>query len=122
MDDDQHIISLWRDAARDLKIGIVAPFSAMGPRGDSIGALVWLRDFGSPRGALVCASDDPDNLAVRGLDWGYEIVGYDPAAYPARYDRRLFMRILAGLGWEGSPAERPAWLDAIREPKTGDPF
>ena len=119
MDDDQHITGLWREAAHDLKITVVAPFSAVGPRGESIAALVWLRDFGSPRGALVCTSDDPDNLAVRGLEWGYDVVAYDAPAYPSRYDRRLFMRILADLGWEGRPAERPPWLDALGDSKGG---
>jgi hypothetical protein len=113
MDDDQHTIALWREAGHDLKIAIVMPFSAVGPQGESIGALAWLRDFGSPRGAVVCTADDPDNLALRGLEWGYEVVPYDPVAYPAHYDRRLFMRILADLGWQGEPAERPAWLDAL---------
>jgi hypothetical protein len=113
MDDDQHIIALWREAAHDLQIGVVTPFSAIGPRGESIEALVWVRDFGTPRGALVCTSDDPENLALRGLEWGYEVVNYDSVAYPAHYDRRLFMWILAELGWVGAPAERPAWLDAL---------
>jgi hypothetical protein len=121
MDDDLHIVSLWRDAARDLKVAVVAPFSALGPRGESVEALVWLRDFGTSRGALVCKSEDPDNLALRGLEWGYEVVTYDPAAYPAHYDRRLFMRLLAGLGWAAAPADRPAWLDALGESESDVP-
>ena len=113
LDDDQHIIALWREAAQDLRIGVVTPFSAVGPRGESIGALVWVRDFGTARGALVCTSDDPENLALRGLEWGYEVVPYDSFAYPAHYDRSLFMKILAELGWGGAPEERPPWLDAM---------
>jgi hypothetical protein len=112
-DVDEHITTLWREAARDLGIGLVSPFAAVGPRGESAPALAWIRDFGSPRGALVCTSDDPDDLGRRALQWGYEIVDYDPFVYPPRYDRRLFIAMLARLGWAGPPENRPPWLDAL---------
>ena len=64
-DVDEHITTLWREAARDLGIGLVSPFAAISPRGESAAALAWLRDFGSPRGALVCTSDDPNDLSRR---------------------------------------------------------
>lgn len=112
-DVDEHITTLWREAARDLGIGLVSPFAAIGPRGESAAALAWLRDFGSPRGALVFSSDDPKDLGRRALEWGYEIVDYDPFVYPSVYDRRLFIAMLARLGWAGPPENRPAWLDAL---------
>ncbi len=110
---DTHITTLWREAARDLNIGLVSPFAAVGPRGEAISALAWLRDFGTPRGSLICTSDDPDNLGRLALEWGYEIVDYNPFIYPARYDRRLFIAMLARLGWAGPSEDRPAWLDAL---------
>jgi hypothetical protein len=112
-DVDEHITTLWREAARDLGIALVSPFAAIGPQGESIPALAWLRDFGSPRGAVVCTSDDPRNLSQLALEWGYEIVDFDAFVYPARYDRRLFIGMLARLGWSGPPEHRPAWLDAL---------
>ena len=36
------------------------------------------------------SSDDPDDLGRKALQWGYEIVDYDPFIYPSLYDRRLF--------------------------------
>lgn len=111
-DIDVHVAALWRDAGRALGIAVVTPFAAIGPRGDAIDALVWLRDFGAPRGALVCTADDPDELASRGIEWGYEVVDHDLYAYPAHYEHRFFLQILTRLGWSGSAADRPSWLPA----------
>jgi hypothetical protein len=110
---DEHVVALWREAARDLRIAAVSPFSALGPRGESALALVWLKDFGSPRGALVCTVDDPDDLATHALEWGYEVVTHSPFAYPEHYERRLFMQILDELGWSGTHGDRPPWVDAL---------
>lgn len=109
-DIDTHVAALWREAGHVLGFSIVSPFAALGPRGESAGALVWLRDFGTPRGALVCTSTDPHGLATLAIEWGYEVVDHNPYAYPAQCDQNLFISILARLGWAGPPADRPTWM------------
>jgi hypothetical protein len=105
------LASMWREAASDLGLEIVAPFSAhLGPAG-RVDVAVLLRDFGADRGMLLVSDyTTVEQHAQRLVEAGF---GYSVMSEPdpsERYSRDYIIEILEDWGWSGPPDRRPTWL------------
>jgi len=101
---------VWQEAARDLGVDVVAPYSLVDPnRTDSVDCIAYVHNFGSPSGTVVFGRHSPSRegrvLAIQlGLHWS-EI---DEDAY-ATYDRELFIATFNDWGWFGAAHDAPDW-------------
>lgn len=102
---DELISDAWRQAAVDLGIRVVAPFSLTTESGETEWFEVHLPDFGGPKG-MVMASQD------RGFTDMRERLGYYQSnVFPIyrTYDRQCFVDTLNDWGWFGGKGQEPGW-------------
>ncbi len=99
----------WREAATDLGLSVVAPFTLSDAGGQPLAECVALvRGFGSTNGVVLLdpASGEDEVRAAESSD--YFVSRINASAYSV-YDRALFEDTLNDWGWFGSQADRPAW-------------
>src|SRR5579859_4323567 len=102
----------WNDAARDLSITIVAPFTLqVDDRRHQ--CLVWVPYFSNRRGNLVIAAEMPRMLVdpvfkddARRNGYTFSIVNVTDAT---TYDRTRFVDTLNEWGYYGPPEKCPSW-------------
>jgi hypothetical protein len=107
---DKAISASWLEAARDLGIRVVAPFTLRVSEGERITYEAHLLDFGGPKGTVVGVLDD-------GLQDGRATQGYycsNLAASYRRYERIHFIDTLNDWGWYGPVELRPSWYTGAR--------
>lgn len=103
----------WLDAAADLGIRVVHPFTfktKAGIMATTVG--VYLPDFGSRWGALATCRFDSDELSDLANDTDLFESALNPRAYEP-YRRELYIETLNDWGWYGVPAMRPSWFTGI---------
>ena len=95
---DNQISNAWVQAAADLRIRIIAPFTLVAGD-DALNFEAFVPDFGSTEGAVVMSE-----LSQRKLDRWFSIL------YPTyrQYDRAHFIETLDDWGWFGA-GEPPVW-------------
>lgn len=100
----------WIDAAADLGIRVVHPFSFRTPGGaPSTTQGVFLPDFGSGRGTLLTCRFDPDEVQAAAEETDYFQSALSPLHYEP-YDRAGFIETLDDWGWFGDASAVPAWF------------
>jgi hypothetical protein len=109
---DEEISAAWREAAADLGIKVVAPFSMTTSGGDAILYEAYLPDFGSSMGTVggLLARDDGN---IRKLQGYFSSDLSDPYR---KYDRDLFMETLKDWQWFGEAGKEPRWYKREPEP------
>jgi len=110
----QHVMNAmaraWLDAADDLGIRVIHPFSfttKSGIAGTTRG--VFLPDFGSPAGALLLCRFDSEELHRLAEDTDFFESALNPQSYEP-YRRDLYIETLNDWGWFGAPSCQPAWF------------
>jgi len=104
------VAHVWREAASDLGVDLVAPYLLVAPTGThSVDCLAYVRNFGSPAGTIVFGRDSTSregrSLAQQlGLYWS-EI---QEGSY-ATYDREVFIATFNDWGWFGAADDAPEW-------------
>jgi hypothetical protein len=109
---DEQISAAWLEAAVELGIKVVAPYSLATSGGDSVLYEAYVSEFGSPNGTIggSLARDDGN---MRGL------LGYfssDLSDRYRKYDRDLFIETLKDWQWFGEEGKEPPWYKG--EPRT----
>jgi hypothetical protein len=102
---------IWREAAADLGLEIVAPCRLVMPDKSTLEFHVLLKNFGYENGILL--GDDYENARPYKehlLSTGYAYSFFGPYADSETYDRESVMETLADWGWSGPAAEKPDWL------------
>jgi hypothetical protein len=102
---DDQISTAWLNAAADLGIRVVAPFSFAFPDGRKVRAEAHILDFGSPTGAIVFGADHPLVGELRRVTHWHSVLF---ESY-RKYDRSLFVETLNDWGWFGDKGSTPAW-------------
>jgi hypothetical protein len=103
---DDEIVAAWREAASQLGVRVVAPYSVDLTDGTSIAVEAFLPDFGGPQGAVAVALDDQERC--RQVSATGQFVSQVSPRY-RRFDARLFRDTLDDWGWFGASVERPDW-------------
>jgi hypothetical protein len=102
---------IWRAAAADLGLDIVAPYRLELPDKTELEFKVLLKNFGWRNGMLV--TDDWSQIreyedAVIDLGFGYSILG--PYTERATYNRENYIEMLSDWTWSGPETDKPKWL------------
>jgi hypothetical protein len=98
----------WLEAAADLKIRVIHPFSFASKDGllkTSVG--VYLPDFGSRKGTLLTCRFDPYALCDIADSTDFYSSGLNPSYYEP-YGREIYVETLNDWGWF-SATEPPNW-------------
>ncbi|HEY2361471.1 MAG TPA: hypothetical protein VGK36_10170 [Candidatus Angelobacter sp.] len=104
---DRQISQAWLDAAGDLGIRVVAPFTLESAPGEATIYEAHILDFGGPKGAVVGAlEDDPPWKDIRKIQ-GYYGSNLGPSY--RQYNRQLFIDTLNDWKWFGQSHGRPPW-------------
>jgi hypothetical protein len=105
MDLDIEISNAWIQAAADLKIRVVAPFTLATIDGKSMLFEAHILDFGGPKGLIVGNEESEFGGARKACGYYYSNLysGY------RRYDRQLFIDTLNDWGWFGGKGVEPTW-------------
>ena len=106
---DEEISRAWLEAAQDLGIRVVAPFTLHSDEGLPVTYEAHIVDFGGPRGTVVgVLEDDAPWKGIR-HDHGYYSSNLAPSY--RRYDRQHFIDTLNDWQWFGDSALRPSWYN-----------
>ena len=105
----------WLDAATDLGIRVVPPFTFKTKSGvTAVTKGVFLPDFGSPAGTLLVCRFDPDESSDLADDTDFFRSSLNPRGYEP-YRRDLYIDTLNDWGWFGNKSNHPSWY-------TGEPW
>jgi len=102
---DEQIVLAWKEAAQDLRIGVVAPFE-LESAGDKIVYEAHILDFGGPKGTVAGVIDDEAPWTDARRVQGYYGSNLSPSY--RRYDRQLFIDTLNDWQWFGQGLP-PIW-------------
>ena len=108
----EHTTAIWRQAAHDLGLKLIAPFK-LADEDRTLSYPGLIPPFGSPMGMLVIVGlhyDDHVRVAQQ-QGYGYSCFSEDSQSY----DRDSFIDVLNDWGWSDSPNSVPAWY-------TGEPW
>jgi hypothetical protein len=105
MDFDIEISNAWTQAAADLEIRVVAPFTLTTTNGEPILFEAHILDCGGPKGLIVGNQESEFGGARKASGYYYSNL------YPGyrRYDRQLFVDTLNDWGWFGEKGAEPTW-------------
>jgi hypothetical protein len=106
-------VQAWRDAARELGIEVVAPFTLRVESRLHV-CIAWVPQFGGKQGTLVLGTTPPgfttDQLLIADAEKaGYRWSAVNITIYQ-RYNRELFMEALKDWGFAGNESKRPTWM------------
>ncbi len=106
----KQLIDAWMQAAVELGINIVAPFS-LTASGETIDADVWVKDFGAERGMLIFSEYSKiKNFTNDIVDQGYGYTILDPPRPDEVFDKNEYIEMLSDWGWSSDDKDRPLWL------------
>ena len=113
---EDRLLTIWREASRDLGLRWDAPFRLRLNSGATVVARLRLRDFGAVNGMFIVT----DYSRIRAHTDEIVAAGFGYSALPQPspddgYDRESFIEMLRDWGWAGPEHLRPSWLPA---PKT----
>jgi hypothetical protein len=104
-------VQAWLDAATDLDIDVVAPFT-LRVDGNELQCVALVRDFGGVSGMVLLHGGVPQWDEVRDLletacelGYGFSFIRESYCAY----DRDLFVDTLNDWGWRGGTDAAPVW-------------
>jgi hypothetical protein len=102
---DEQISGAWREAAADLGIKVVAPFSLATGGGDSVLYEAYLPEFGGPKGTIggSLARDDGNVRQLQGCS------SSDLSDRYRKYDRDHFIETPKDWRWFGEDGKEPRW-------------
>ena len=100
----------WSEAARDLGLEIVAPFSIVLGNDSRIDARLLLKRFGA-RNGMVIVTNFPtvEPFIEEILAAGYGFSTLSEPSVSDHYDRDVFIEMLRDWGWSGAEDLRPEW-------------
>ncbi len=105
------LIDVWTEAANDLGLCIIAPFTLVLDSGNKINARLLLKGFGHTIGMIIVT--DYSSISPFTDEIIYSGYGYSTLSEPEMnecYDRQYFIDMLQDWGWSGSNELRPKWL------------
>lgn len=108
---DMEMSDAWRQAAADLGIRVVAPFTLTAESGETREFEAHVLDFGGPKGTVVTGEESGLN-DMRG-SLGYYASNLSPTY--RSYVREHFIETLNDWGWFGHEGQPPSWY-------TGEPW
>lgn len=117
MAEESAFVSYWQQAATDLGLEIVAPFTVNLADG-ILDVPVLLRNFGGRLGLLLTTDYqqlEPFESEVVDAGYGFAVLS-EPMAGET-YSRKDILEVLSDWGWAGSDHERPARLPAAPPPE-----
>jgi hypothetical protein len=103
---DEQISRAWLNAATDLGIRVVVPFSILVSTDESLLYEAHIVDFGGPKG-MVVGIPERDPIADLRSRQGYG--SSDLSAVYRQYQRELFIDTLNDWQWFGEKGEAPSW-------------
>lgn len=105
------LINEYRQAAKDLGIGVTAPFELKDKSGTVVMCEAYVHDFASPTGAVIVSAktERRERQRLRTLD-GEPWICVEPDRRQAGYDRSVFIEQMRDWGWFGDETNRPLWL------------
>ncbi len=113
---NRRVIRGWKKAGADLNITIKPCYCFQPDGGKPRCALVWIRDFGSPKGTLVTLiGDDNGQFFETAGAAGFYASALNPASYTL-YHRETFMATLLDWGWCGEKDQAPDWMKGRDNP------
>lgn len=102
------LIDIWRTAANDLGITIVAPFSLKTTSGKIIEADLLVNNFGSSKGMIIVKRYESISQYTKEIaEMGYGFSVMDEPGVDENYDKDCFIEILTDWGWNGEQSKRP---------------
>lgn len=102
---------VWRCAAADLGLDIIAPFVLEFGPGREVAAVAVVRGFGAPKGMLLFRTfADVSHAVAEVAQQGYGFSVLEDPRPGERYDPDVIIEILRDWGWCGDPNRIPAWL------------
>jgi hypothetical protein len=99
----------WMEAARDLQLTIEIDFDLVLQNKSVLKAPVFLHEFGGEKGTLILESfDDISSLEeeLTAAGFGFSVQKSHPSD---KYDREIFIEMLAEWGWTGKLDRVPVW-------------
>ena len=99
----------WIDAANDLGIEFIHPYSFIGTNGQEYQVTGLLPDFGNGKGVLITdRKTDEEAIIMADLNGDYFSTGLNPRSYD-KYERESFIETLSDWGWIGK-GKKPEWI------------
>ncbi|TWU22370.1 hypothetical protein Pla52o_34260 [Novipirellula galeiformis] len=115
------LAAAWRDAAVDLGIEVVAPYSLTRPEYPRLEFPALVKRFGRPHGTVVDVFSNQIGSGQLGeslLQDGYFYSLINPDVY-VPYERDAFVETLVDWGWFDSQLNPPDWYsDAVRKSRS----
>jgi hypothetical protein len=102
---DNRVSAAWLEAAADLGISVIAPFSLKNATGEVIAYEAHILDFGGPMGTVVGGLEDDVGDARR--QSGFFLSNL--ANSYQKYDPQLFIDTLNDWQWFGEKGKEPCW-------------
>lgn len=104
------LVRAWRQAAADLGIVVLSPFTLTADSdGGAVECVALVEQFGSPNGTVVMGRhDSAEQARVAAKAQGRFFSLIDEASY-SLYDRSLFIETLDDWGWFGEIRQAPGW-------------
>lgn len=108
----QKLEALWKRAAIELAIDVVAPFS-LKVANDTIilDACFFVKNFGAKNGMLIFndySEIKPYINDIKLKDYGFSII--DEPTKEGEFFIEDYMDVLSDWGWTGDDSERPIWF------------
>lgn len=104
------VIALWRAAADDLGIRVIAPAELRDSDGEPFVCEAFVPDFGSPTGAVVVSAKTERRLRPRLRAPGDRLwLAVEPRQQASAYVRKHFIRVLEDWSWFGEAGAEPDW-------------
>jgi len=110
-----HLTDLWRKAADDLDLEIVAPYELVLSSGRKVRAALAIMHFGAEKGMLILTNLAYSQALVEELmeaGFGFSVMS-EPGP-DVGYVRENYVEVLNDWGWSGSESDRPAWLNQTK--------
>ncbi len=104
---NREMMDAWRQAASDLGIRVVIPFTLTRQDGEVELYEGCAIDFGGPKGIIFGRIDDRENSRESRIEAGY--CASDLSDRYRRYDRQLFVDTLNDWKWFGRENGQPGW-------------
>ena len=105
--EDTQLIEALNEATKELGLDCVSPYEVELKNGDTIVYLALIKEFGSPKGTLICSrSVCPEGYSEE-YKYFVSVLSHD---YYFPYHRTDYIEMLQDWGWFGEDFRKPSWL------------
>ena len=105
------LAEIWKIAAADLGLEVVAPFQLVLPDHTRIEFDALVKKFGFENGMLLTeeySKIEGREDAIVGMGYGFSVLWRYPS--DSIYERLTYIELLSDWTWSGPIADRPDWL------------